>query len=930
MDASGIGRRKFIGSAIVAGAAAPVAGCAEKAVKRIIPYVVPPEDVVPGEARFYRTVCRACPAGCGLSVRTREGRAVKVEGNPDHPVNRGAVCARGQGAIFDLYDVERLREPRAARGRASAEKLSWEAAERALVEGLKKALEGGKKVAIASRPEPGSLGSLFRSWLTALGQDASQLATLDPLADPWSTPALAAAFGAPDAPAYQLGAAKMILSVGADFLDGWGSPVEMPHGFSEMRQRTRAEDGRFVYLGPRLSATASAADQWLAPAPGSELDVVLCLARAALAAGPKAELAPAAADGLRSALEPYTAESVERRSGISAGEIQKLAESFLGASPSLCLGPGPAVATRNGVALATAVHLLNYLSGNVGQTVLFHEREAAPAAWTLEELARAVEAGEVGALIVHHADLLGMGPLAARLRAAWAKVPFVAAFANRLDETARAADLVLADHHFLEAWGDLPVRPGVLGLQQPAMVPLHPTRPAADVLLAAARKLEKGAGLPEGDFASFIRGKATPSELEKGGRFSAEPLRTVALPERVQEALAAKPTPTPDGGMLSLVLFPTLRYQLGPGGANALLEEIPDPVSTICWSGWVELHPETAEQLSLATGDRATVKWEGGTIELPAWVYPGVRRGMAALPAGIVAGLPAAGTLVQLAKAGPGKQLARTEGSPRQLDRMLAREVPTVRSEVPKPHVPKRSMYPEHAHKRRWAMAVDLDRCTGCSACMAACYVENNTPVVGPTDVAHGREMSWIRMDRFIDGPDERPRLSFLPVMCQQCCNAPCEGVCPVYVTYHHHEGLNAQIYNRCVGTRYCENNCPYHARRFNWWNYPHPEPSHLALNPDVTVRERGITEKCSFCIQRIRSAEEHAKLEGRPVRDGEVVPACAQTCPTQAIVFGDIRDGASGVAKVAADPRAYRMMEQLNAEPGVYYLARVRPEDKA
>jgi molybdopterin-containing oxidoreductase family iron-sulfur binding subunit len=373
-----------------------------------------------------------------------------------------------------------------------------------------------------------------------------------------------------------------------------------------------------------------------------------------------------------------------------------------------------------------------------------------------------------------------------------------------------------------------------------------------------------------------------------------------------------------------------LRHLDGLPARSGLIQELPDPLTGISWSGWVELAPATATPLGIRTGDVLALAGPGGTTELPAYVTPGVRAGVVAVPVGHAGPLLDGGGLAFGARVGVRRTGAQVR-PPRPIEqrgqhgRRLAR---AVRPSAPRlPMAPERpSMYPPVEHpEHRWGLAIDLDRCTGCGACVAACYVENNLPIVGPEEVANGRDMAWLHVQSYVDDDGGTPTASFLPVGCQQCANAPCEEVCPTFATYHTHEGLNAQIYPRCVGTRYCENNCPYGARRFNFFDWRRDPRAALGLNPDVSVRMRGVSEKCTFCVQRIRAGEEQARADGRPLRDGDVVSACAATCPAHAMVFGDLRDPSSEIARWAADGRAYRLLEELNTEPGVVYLARRR-----
>ncbi|HEX8908587.1 MAG TPA: 4Fe-4S dicluster domain-containing protein, partial [Anaeromyxobacteraceae bacterium] len=404
--------------------------------------------------------------------------------------------------------------------------------------------------------------------------------------------------------------------------------------------------------------------------------------------------------------------------------------------------------------------------------------------------------------------------------------------------------------------------------------------------------------------------------------------------------LTLPPAPLQGDGF-DLVPFPTALR--GAGADLPWLREIPDTLSSVSWTPWLELSPAAAARLGLRTGELAAVKTPAGQAELPVYVFPGIRDDAVAFPMGgpeAAALLPVAadassgalalaGARATVARAAKGRaRLPLLEGSPYQHGRDL---VPVVTAREPSPPRPDLSarMYPEPPHpEHRWAMAIDLDRCTGCQACVVACFAENNVPVMGPEAALQGRYMGWLRIERYLgDEPGGALDVRLLPMLCQHCTNAPCEPVCPVYATYHTAEGLNAQVYNRCVGTRYCSNNCPYKVRTFNWRDAEFARPLEMQLNPDVTVRSRGVMEKCTFCVQRIRYAERQARDEGRPVADGEVVPACAQTCPGRAIVFGDAKDPSSRVAALAHDRRAFRALEELGTEPAITYLARVREE---
>jgi Fe-S-cluster-containing dehydrogenase component len=482
----------------------------------------------------------------------------------------------------------------------------------------------------------------------------------------------------------------------------------------------------------------------------------------------------------------------------------------------------------------------------------------------------------------------------------------------------------------------------------------------------------------EPDFNTFWH-----TALQRGGVFGESP--TVVASPGAGAGQVKYTRPTFEGnGEFVLTPYPHGLLYDGRGANKPWLLENGDPVTKITWHSWVEIHPETARKLDLRNGEVVRLTSPHGSVEAPVYIYPGLHPDVVAMPLGFghtaygqfargrgvnaldLVGaprgpfLPYVSTRVSLEKTGDFKELATIEGNPRQLGRGIAEgvsleaaqkgltieqayiaeglgkhEVNTEREleavEGWSAEQAEATQYGDYAAAHpRWGMAIDLAKCTGCQACVTACYAENNIPTVGESEIQKGREMTWIRIERYWEDAKDTPgnaNARFIPMLCQHCTNAPCEPVCPVYAAYHTADGLNGQVYNRCVGTRYCANNCPYKVRYFNWYKYNEhawPDPLHLQLNPDVTVRARGVMEKCTFCIQRIRGAQNQARLEDRPIRDGEFTTACAQACPSDAIVFGNLTDPASRVAQLQQNPRGYRVLEDLNTRPAITYLAKV------
>ncbi len=958
-------RRDFFKIVATTGAAAATAGC-QQATEQILPLVVPNEQLVPGVAAWFATVCRECPAGCGVLARNREGRVVKLEGNPDHPVNQGALCARGQAGLQGLYHPDRFAGPQQREGEA-LRPLGWDDALKTLAGKLAAVKGKGKALAVVTQLESGSLGTLLDRWTQVLG--GRPRVTLEPFGYEAIRAANRATFGRDAIPHYAFEDAEVVLSFGADFVETWLSNVGYARGFSRMHAFREGKTGTFIHVEPRQSLTASNADVWVRNAPGTEAAVALAVLKLMLEGGLVAD------KRFGEAVTAVDPKKVAEESGVPLETLEEVARAFAHARPGLAIGGGVAVTGSHATATQIAINLLNAAAGNVGRTVRFGPDSAYGKVTPYAEVARlvaAMAAGEVEVLV------LGAGvnpaftlPGGLKVAEAIRKVPFVVSFSGAPDETTALAHLVLPDTHWLESWGDYSPQEGVTGLMQPTMKPIRDARPMGDVLLAVGRTVlgtEEGKGpLPWPTFEQYLKAAWEPvvkgqwaEALSQGGVWRDVPAAAVTAKVERVDARAAK---LEGGEGLALIAYPSLRWYDGRGASRSWLQEVPDVMTQTVWDAWVEINTETAGTLGIRAGDVIRVTSPHGAIEVPAYLSPSIHPAAAAIPIGHryapyhlrmkyvapgsvganpMALLPAAAdptsgaagflsVKVTLAKTGARRPLALLQATHDQDERELVQHVELKRARAealagakPAPTYP--TMYTEqHYPGYRWGMSVDVDACIGCQACMVACQAENNVPVVGKADAAYGRQLHWLRIERWAEGEAGHPHNMFLPMFCQHCEVAPCEPVCPVFAAYHTEEGLNGQVYNRCVGTRYCGNNCPYHVRRFNWWNYEFPTPLEVQLNPDVTVRQLGIMEKCTMCIQRIVAGKDHAhRDEKRAVRDGDIVTACQQTCPTHAITFGNLKDDTSAVSKLAHAPRAYHVLDEIGTRPSVTYLKKV------
>ena len=941
--------------------------CSRAPVQKAIPFLNKPEELTPGVASWYATTCGGCSAGCPVLVKTRDGRPIKIEGNPDSPLFGGGTCAAGQATVLSLYDEDRLRGPL-----WFGQPTSWAAMDAWIVPRVSAALarEGG--IALLSGPvlSP-TTRELIAGWADL--HPSFQHVVYEPRSLSAVRRAHEQAFGAAVLPHYRFDRARVIVGIEADFLGTWLSPVEFTHHYA----RHRAPDAPgFVSLHVQyesgLSLTGANADRRVSITPSQRGLVALALLRALrLEAG----LGPLVPEPPAWAVDHRQVEATARELWLARGE-------------SLLVTGAPEVSTQVLVAAA------NDLLGNVGRTLELDRPSLQSQAddGTMERLIRSMNRGDIHVLIVYGVNPAYDHPESARFVQALEKVALSLSLSDRLDETAVHLHAVCPDHHFLEAWNDAEPVASVYSLAQPTIAPLFDTRAAQESLITWIGG--PGPSNEKADYQAVLRDhwhrKIHPRQtrhpnfdelwdrtLQAGvldlsgtsagevaiGNFEGDwPAAARSALEHCREGQASE-----TAGLHELHLYESVALRDGRQANNPWLQELPDPITKLTWGNCASVSPALAASHSLEDGDVVALVHGRTRLELPVLVQPGQQARTISVPVGygrtrgkvagrlgtnafpmapLVDGLRGSSRIgVTLEKTGRREALAATqthhsmEGRPIVREATLAdyRKNPAAGNEEHGEHATLWKEHPEGDHL--WGMAIDLSTCTGCSACVVACQAENNVPVVGKDEVRRGREMHWIRLDRYYTESPENPGTVFQPMMCQHCNNAPCEAVCPVLATVHSSDGLNQQVYNRCVGTRYCENNCPYKVRRFNWFNYANNARfdydmnsalGTMVLNPDVVVRSRGVMEKCSLCVQRIQASKLAAKQQGRPLADGDVRTACQQACPAQAIVFGDFKDPGSRLAHLRNDARHYHVLDELGTRPNVGYLTKIRNREEA
>ncbi len=930
-------RRSFL---TLMGASVALAGLAScrRPVENVVPFVVQPEEVTPGVPQYYASTMPFGVSSYGVLVKSNDGRPTKIEGNELHPSSLGSTDILMQAAILQMYDPDRSRLALHKGVEASWEGFVsfWRDKYRAF------ASNQGQGLAILSQ---GFNSPTLMRLAASLKQQFPKMiwATYEAISDENIYAGIRLATGKSLLPVYDFSQAGVILSLDSDFLKTESESVSAIRGFSDGRRVSTKSDemNRLYAVESGYSVTGAKADHRLRMQSRLVGGFAAALAR---------ELSVPAAVAL-----PVGSFSAEEQKWIKA-VAKDLARTR---------GRGLVIAGRKQPAEVHAlVCAINGALGNIGKTVSFVEPKDAslPNREELKTLAGNLEAGQVDTLVI-----LGGNPVY--------DAPADLDFANLLgkarstvhlglfeDETSQKCEWHIPEAHFLESWGDTRSVDGTVGSIQPLIEPLYGGHSLTEfVSLLANGREQRGYDIVretwQKQFGPLTFEASWRKMIHDGVlKDSVLPTQNATIDQSaVARAIGAKPFATSKSDSFELTLVPSQLYD-GRFANNAWLQELPDSITKLTWDNVVSISPQDARKLGLSNGDLVRLDCQGRQLEMPVWIQPGQTDGSVALSVGY--GRSAAGRVgdgvgrntyrlrtvaeydylagVSITRLGRHYKLSTVQDHGSMEGRAIVREATLdgyKRGEKFEPdapeHPPLAALWDEHKYDTgyQWGMSIDLTACTACNACTIACQSENNIPVVGKEQVANGREMHWIRIDRYYSGKDESPEVSYQPMGCQHCENAPCESVCPVAATQHDAEGLNVMVYNRCIGTRYCSNNCPYKVRRFNFFNYTKdlPETVRMQQNPDVTVRSRGVMEKCTYCVQRIVAGKSHAKLEGRLVKDGEIVTACQQACPAKAITFGDILNPTSKVSQLKKLDRTYSVLEEFNTRPRTTYLALLR-----
>ena len=994
----GHSRRDFLKMMGFSVAAASLAAC-EAPIRKAIPFVNKPMDADPGISNYYASTYVDGGDYCSILVKTRDGRPIKIDGNTLSSVSKGGTSAQVEASVLSLYDNYRLRGPKIADKGAD-----WETIDKEIIAKLTEAAGKGGQIRIVSNTilSPSTKAALDKF---KAKYPTTQHIQYDPISYYGMLKANEDSFGTAFIPSYDFSKAKVIVSMGADFLGTWLSPIEFAKQYASTRKidEDHRDMSRHYQFESNLSLTGANADYRSMVRPSQSGLVIIQLHNLIAAKAGKGALV----GGIE-----------------NIPNLEKAAEDLWANQ-----GSSLVVSRSNNKAVQTVVNAINSMLENYGSTILASKpvnfRQGNDEA--MASFVGDAEGGKLDAVIFYNCNPVYDHPMGAKLGAALKNISLTVSTGYTEDETGSSVSYKTPDHHYLESWNDFEPKKNSYSLSQPAITPLFKSRQAQESFMVWA-------GEKEVDYFTFVKGnwKNWFHQKANGGidfqgwwdkclydgvlEFAADNNNGVSFSGDLNAASTSIASDyKADNKGLELSVFESYAVGNGSQANNPLLQELPDPITKVVWDHPVTISQRDAREIGFTNDGESNTQFGtltagGVTVEVPILIQPGQAPGTIGISLGYgrtkvgkvaenlgvnayqflrVSNLsvsPSVITGVTLTKTDKSFQLAQTQTHQTYMGREsviqesvlsefkknpgAGRDYPKVTKWDEKVDPSTLSLWKGYDYKNHhWGMSIDLNSCTGCGACIVACNVENNVALVGKDEVIRRREMHWLRIDRYyssdgehgdynaMEKASENPEVVFQPMLCQHCNNAPCETVCPVAATTHSTEGLNQMTYNRCIGTRYCANNCPYKVRRFNWFKYHdnqqfyevnpamNTDLGRMVLNPEVTVRSRGVMEKCSFCVQRIQAGKLTAKKERRPVKDGEVVTACQAACSTGAIVFGDMNDSESSISKLLkiekddkrpygidkkiGNPRAYRVLEDIGVKPNIFYLTKIRNKEE-
>ncbi len=959
---SGMTRRRFLQVMSASIAMVSLAGCSWPE-EKILPYAKRPEGVDPGKTQKFATTMELGPVSLAVLATSYDGRPIKIDGNPDFKLSQGATSAFAQASVLDLYDPNRS----VALIHRDGETITNPSWEDFLVE-AKKLKRTTKKMAVLTE-----VTTSPAAWYT-MGRMASKGAriyTWEPVCRVNEVMGAAKAFGTPAKTQLDLTKAQIIVDFDANMMQDHPTALRNARQFAEGRRAETGHMNRLYCYENSFTITGGQADHRFPTAAGDIGAAVWALA-AELVLG----------EGL----------PLPEGAGFSRGDLKKWHHHHAGSEHLGALAKDLMAHRGHSLLLAgmrqpadvhAMVFSLNQALGNAGQAISYLPMEM-PKFQDLKQLVADLNSGTVETLVVLGGNPVYTAPVDLKFGEAMMKAPNRVHLSDSDNATSQQCTWHIPRAHYLESWGDAIAWDGTYMSVQPLIQPLFGGKTMGELLSTLnSRKPSNAFDVTRSSFSNVVNGttrtpKNNPAFEKQWSRFIHDGHLTLsggpaiaALP--LSGAAIAAPAAGHGLSKDNLEINFALDQSVYDGrfANNAWLQELPDFMTKLTWDNAALISPATADELGIKHGELVEMHFGGAKQQMAVYVLPGQAKYSVTInlgygrddsgPVAQGAGFDAyklrtwnnqdIGEGLKIIPTGKSYKLATTQNH-HAIDTAGADEIqkrvpalvregtlddysshPEFVDHLGLHHPPLLSLWKEHEYNgHKWGMAIDLNVCNGCNACIVGCQSENNVAVVGKDEVSRGREMSWLRLDRYFMGDMDDPTCVQQPVGCVQCEMAPCEQVCPVAATMHTDEGLNAMVYNRCVGTRYCSNNCPYKVRRFNWFNNFEEltEVERLVLNPNVTVRARGVMEKCSYCVQRIEGARVQARVEGRDIQDGDITPACAETCPVDAITFGDLNDSESRVSKLREDSRSYDLLGYLNIKPRTFYMARIRNPNPA